>query len=70
MSEKSKQKTVQQKLSDLNELVAWFQSDEFVLEKAVDTYKTAEKLAEEIESDLESIKNDIQVIKKRFDKED
>lgn len=62
-------KTVQQKMNELNELVAWFQGDEFVLEKAVDKYKAAEKLAEAIENDLQSIKNDIQVIKQRFDKE-
>ena len=62
-------KTVQEKLSALSELVGWFQSPSFTLEEAVEKYKQAEKLAEEIEVDLTKLKNDIQVIKKKFDSE-
>ncbi|MGY4893148.1 MAG: exodeoxyribonuclease VII small subunit [Candidatus Saccharimonadota bacterium] len=68
MSEQSK-KTVQQKLSELSELVAWFQSPGFKLEDAVTKFKTAEALAEEIEKDLTKLKNDITVVKKKFDSE-
>jgi exodeoxyribonuclease VII small subunit len=67
MSEKNK--TVQQKLTDLSELVAWFQSPDFTLEGAVEKYQTAEALAEEIEKDLTKLKNDITVVKQRFDTE-
>lgn len=67
MSEKNS--TVQQKLSDLSELVAWFQSSDFALEEAVEQYKKAEALAAEIEADLAHVKNDIKVIKQRFDQE-
>lgn len=63
-------KTIQQKLSDLSELVAWFQSPDFTLEKALDKYKQAEALAEEIEKELTKLKNDIKVVKKKFDSED
>lgn len=70
MSETSKDKTVQDKLSELSELVAWFQSQEFKLEEAFDKYKQAEALAEEIEKDLSKLKNDINVVKKKFDTED
>lgn len=62
-------KTVQEKLSELSELVGWFQSPSFTLEEAVEKYKQSEKLAEEIEVDLTKLKNDIQVIKKKFDSE-
>lgn len=62
-------KTVQQKLTELSELVAWFQSPEFKLEAAVTKFKQAETLAEEIEKDLTKLKNDITVVKKRFDSE-
>lgn len=62
-------KTVQEKLAHLSELVTWFQSPSFTLEEAVDKYKQAEKLAEEIEGDLTKLKNDIKVIKKKFDSE-
>ncbi|MAU34270.1 hypothetical protein CL689_00425 [Candidatus Saccharibacteria bacterium] len=67
MSEKNK--TVQEKLSELSELVGWFQGAAFKLEEAVDRYQQAEKLAEEIEKDLSALKNDIKVVKRRFDKE-
>lgn len=62
-------KPVQEKLTQLSELVAWFQSPAFKLEEAVTKYKQAEALAEEIEKDLTKLKNDIKVVKKRFDGE-
>ena len=62
-------KTVQEKMTALNELVSWFQSEEFSLEAAVEKFETAEKLAEEIEGDLQKLKNDITVVKQRFDRE-
>ena len=70
MLEANNNKTVQQKLSELSELVAWFQSPAFVLEEAVTKFKAAETLAEEIEKDLTKLKNDIKVVKKRFDTEE
>lgn len=62
-------KTVQQKMTELSELVNWFQSPEFKLEEAVTKFKAAETLAEEIEKDLTKLKNDIKVVKKKFDGE-
>lgn len=60
-------KTVQDKLSELSELVTWFQRPSFKLEEAVEKFKQSEKLAQEIEVDLTKLKNDIKVIKKKFD---
>ncbi len=60
-------KTITQKMQDLTALVAWFESDEFELEKALDKYKDAEKLAAEIEHDLSAVKNEVTVLKKKFD---
>ncbi len=62
-------KTIQQKIGELDELVAWFDSDEFTLEIALDKFKAAEKLAEEIDQDLQALKNEITVVKQRFDGE-
>jgi len=62
-------KTVQEKMSELSELVGWFQSPAFKLEDAVTKFKQAETLAEEIEKDLTKLKNDIQIVKKKFDGE-
>lgn len=68
MSDKSNE-TVAKKLAKLGELVAWFESDDFVLEEAVGRFKDAEKLADEIERDLADLKNEITVLKKKFDED-
>ena len=60
-------KTIQEKTEELSELVSWFNSDAFLLETAIDKFKQAEKLAAEIEKDLLSLKNEIQVIKQNFE---
>ncbi len=62
-------KSIQQKTSELTELVAWFDSDDFTLEQALDTFKKAEKLAQDIEKDLATLRNDIEVVKRSFDSE-
>lgn len=63
----SQNKTIQEKTAQLNQLVAWFDSEEFVLEQAVEKFREAEVLAEEIEADLTTLKNEIQVIRQKFD---
>lgn len=60
-------KTIQEKITDLQELTAWFESDEFELERALDVFKQAEELAAEIETDLKKLKNDVQVVAKKFE---
>lgn len=65
MSEKNNA-SVSEKTAQLSDLVAWFDGDEFELEKALDKFKEAEKLALEIEKDLVALKNDIQVVKEKF----
>ena len=62
-----KNKSVQQKLTELSELVEWFQGADFKLETAVDKFQSAEKLAAEIEKDLTELKNENSVVKKHFD---
>ena len=69
MSEKNNVPTVQDKLTQLSEIVAWFQGSSFALEAALDKFKQAETLAGEIETDLTKLKNDITIVKKRFDTE-
>lgn len=65
----SKNKSIQEKTVELTKLVAWFDSDEFTLEAALDKFKEAEKLAIDIEQDLSSLKNEIQIVKQKFDSE-
>lgn len=62
-------KTIQEKMADLSRLVAWFDGDDFAIEAALDKFHEAEKLAAEIENDLHHLKNEIEVVKKKFDEE-
>jgi len=62
-------KSIQDKIAELSKLVEWFDSDDFTLEAAIDKFKQAELLAETIEKELTALKNDIQVVKKKFDSE-
>ena len=65
MSEKSK--TVNEKIAELDEMIAWFDSDEFSIEEALEKYKAASELAKEITKDLETFKNEVTVLKQKFD---
>ena len=62
-------KSIEEKTSELTKLVSWFDSDQFVIEKALEQFKQAEKLAEEIEQDLVTLKNEIEIVKRKFDNE-
>lgn len=66
MSEKN-ERSIAEKTAQLDELIAWFDGDDFELEKALDKFKEAKKLAAEIEHDLMKLKNNIEVVKARFD---
>lgn len=59
--------TIQEKIATLRDNVAWFDGDEFTLEQSIDRFTEAKKLAQEIEHDLETLKNDIEVVKQSFD---
>lgn len=63
----TKNKTLQQKLEELDQLVAWFEGDDIQIEQALKKFDEAEKLADEIGSELKTAKNKIEVIKKKFD---
>lgn len=60
--------TVTNKLARLDEMVAWFDGDDFELEQALERFTQAEKLAAEIEHDLLALKNSITIVKEKFDK--
>lgn len=63
----AKSETVEQKMTKLRELVAWFESDDFILEEASEKFKVAAKLAKEIEHDLSELQNNVNVLKQSFD---
>lgn len=58
--------TISEKISKLNEKVDWFYGDDFSLEQSSKKYKEARMLAKEIETDLNNLKNEIEIIDKDF----
>lgn len=62
----SAKKTIQDKIDDLDGLVAWFQGEDFQLEEAAATLKKAADLAADIEKELKTVENEIVDIKKSF----
>ena len=62
MSSKN-EKTINQKIEELRQMVAWF---DFDIEQAIERYQAAEKLASDIEKDLNGLRNKITVLKEKF----
>ena len=57
-----------QKIAKLDSEVEWFYSDDFKLEEATKKYQDTLKLAKEIETDLNNLKNEIEVLSEDFSK--
>ena len=63
----SENKSLNQKIEELNKEVEWFYSDDFKLEEAISKYEETTKLAKDLEKDLNELKNKIEVLKEKFD---
>ena len=59
-------KSVGAKIEQLNQNLEWFYGDDFNLEDAAKKYQEAAELAKDIEKELETLKNQIEVISKDF----
>ena len=62
----SKPANINDKLDQLKAQVDWFYSDDFDLAQAVANYESAVKLAKQIETDLKTLKNNIEIITQDF----
>ena len=62
MSKTKEKISISGKVSQLDEAVEWFYGDDFVLEEALEKYKAAQQLAQEIEKDLSELKNQVTVV--------
>ena len=62
----SQNANINPKIDQLKADIDWFYSDDFDLGQAVDRYQKASTLAKEIEKDLTTLKNQIEVIAKDF----
>lgn len=54
--------TITEKLTQLDQAVEWFYSDDFSLDQALDKYQAAINLAKEAEKDLAEMKNKVEVL--------
>lgn len=59
---KTEKLTINQKIEQLDKSVEWFYGDDFELDQALDKYQAAIKQAQEIETDLNELKNIVEVI--------
>lgn len=70
MSRQNNQPSIEVELAELDRLVAWFESEEFTIEEALAQYEKADVLAKRLESRLGELKNEVTVLKKKFDQTD
>lgn len=61
------EKTLKQNLSKFEAVIDWFDNEDIDIEKSIAKYEEGVKLAEEIKKQLESEKNRIKVLSKKFD---
>ena len=64
----SEKKTISEKITELDKDTDWFYSDEFNLDEAVEKYKKAIKIAEELQKDLSDLQNEVEVLSQDFSK--
>ena len=55
-------------MQELEALTAWFTSEEFSIDMALDQYQKAQSLAREVESDLQNLRNEITILAEDFTK--
>lgn len=67
MSKTTDKLTLQQQMTRLDELAAWFDQDDFDIEKALGKFDEATELAADIKTRLAELENNITLIKQRFD---
>mgnify|MGYP000905005719 FL=1 len=57
-------KTIEQLMAEIDERVAWFQGDDFILDEAKERFLEVKQLAERIEKALTEMKNEIEMLEK------
>lgn len=61
--------TLAEQLTKLDEVLGWFERDDFDVEEALSKYQTGMELTKHISEKLQAIENKIEVLKIRFDQE-
>jgi len=63
----SNSNNIAEKLTELEELLAWFEQDDLDIEEALKKYEKGQVLAADIKKRLGEVENKITVLEKRFD---
>lgn len=66
MSNPKNDKPLSDQLRELDELIAWFDQDDFDLDEALKKFDAGVKLTEEIEGRLQKLENKITVLRQKF----
>ena len=61
--------TIEQMMAELNERIAWFQGDDFNLDKAKQRFIEARELSKKITATLEDMRHDVEVLSEDFNAE-
>ena len=65
-NDKANEKTIEQMMAELNERIAWFQSEEFNLDEAKQRFIEARQLAKDITAALDGMQYEITVLSEDF----
>ena len=66
MPEPKNEKSLSEQLRELDELIAWFDQDDFDLDEALKKFDEGVKLTEKIEERLKKLENKITILRERF----
>ncbi len=66
---KAHEPTLSQQLAKLDEIVVWFEQDDFDMEAAIAKFEEGSVLAESIRAKLATLENNITVLKQKFESE-
>jgi len=64
---KKNDESLQAQLAQLDQVVAWFDQEDFDVEQALGKYEQGIELVAAIEERLKTLENKVEVLKKRFD---
>lgn len=67
MSSPKNELTISSQLQQLDELIAWFDQNDFDLDEALKKFDEGVKLTEQLEQRLNKLENKITVLKQKFD---
>ena len=65
-NDKTNEKTIEQMMVELNERIAWFQSEDFNLDEAKQRFVEARQLAKDIMAALDGMQHEITVLSEDF----